>query len=394
MKPRRGSHDKQPWRSLDLAAITDQTVETQHLHDVHLGETLLPYTTLDPLKAILPLRRGETGLPADTEGVGGISLGALGQRMRDRWQTVSRLWEENRAEATNLSLSGRLDYHKELSSQLEWSGNPGDRPVRVAYTSSGAPTAAVLHDDGALVENVLFWITAKDSHEANYLLAIVNSDTLATAVNKFTTANWAGNTRHLHKHLWKLPILEFDPANGLHVEVSQAGRAAADGAAQRLAQLRQERDRVTVTIARRELRKWLRQSPEGKAVEHAVGRLLRGLPVLGAGSEPPFPTGDCAIRGPRGAAPCGRPRACGARPPGGVGGLRWPVVVVGGGPSSQSSPVGRRGRSARLPLADHPVAVAVAGDEVGREPIPSPLETEKGRGRGVLTSSPTGRGSR
>ena len=90
-------------------------------------------------------------------------------------------------------------------------------------------------------------------------------------------SNWAGNgPRHLHKHLWKLPIPEFDPANGLHVELSQAGRAAADGAAQRLAQLRQERDRVTVTIARRELRQWLRESAEGNAVEDAVGRLLRG----------------------------------------------------------------------------------------------------------------------
>ncbi len=40
--------------------------------------------------------------------------------------------------------------------------------------------------------------------------------------------------------------------------------------------LREERDRVTVTIARRELRKWLRASDEGHAVEAAVGRLLAG----------------------------------------------------------------------------------------------------------------------
>ncbi len=33
---------------------------------------------------------------------------------------------------------------------------------------------------------------------------------------------------------------------------------------------------LTVTIARRELRKWLRASPEGQAVEKAVGRLLGG----------------------------------------------------------------------------------------------------------------------
>ena len=36
--------------------------------------------------------------------------------------------------------------------------------------------------------------------------------------------------------------------------------------------LRQEqRDRVTVTVTRRELRKWLRESAEGKAVERLLG---------------------------------------------------------------------------------------------------------------------------
>ena len=107
-------------------------------------------------------------------------------------------------------------------------------------------------------------------------LAIINSDALATAVNKYTTANWAGNTRDLEKHLWKLPIPEFDPGNRRHVAIAKAGEAAAQGAARQLEQLRQQRDRVTVTVARRELRKWLRESVEGKAVERVVGRLLGG----------------------------------------------------------------------------------------------------------------------
>ena len=51
-------------------------------------------------------------------------------------------------------------------------------------------------------------------------------------------------------------------------------KTAAAGASKQLERLRQERDRVTVTIARRELRKWLRASDEGKAVEDVVGRLL------------------------------------------------------------------------------------------------------------------------
>ena len=41
-----------------------------------------------------------------------------------------------------------------------------------------------------------------------------------------------------------------------------------------MAQLRQERIDVTVTIARREIRKWLRESAEGKAVEEVVEILL------------------------------------------------------------------------------------------------------------------------
>ena len=84
------------------------------------------------------------------------------------------------------------------------------------------------------------------------------------------------NAGHLYRHLWKLPIPEFDGANALHIEVSEAGEAAAKGAAEQLAALRQERERVTVTIARRELRAWLRASPEGAAVEAAVVRLLGG----------------------------------------------------------------------------------------------------------------------
>ena len=271
--PRRGAQDKKPWRDLDLAAITDQTIGTQHLYDVHLGETLVPYATLDPLKAILPLKQGDTGLPADPDGVGGVNLGALGQRMRDRWRTVSRLWEENKAEANDLSLSERLDYHRELSCQLEWQQSPNGRPLRVVYTKSGEPTAALLDNSDAVVDHLLFWITCKDLGEAHYLLSIINSDVLYRAVTPLMSKGQFG-ARDLHKHLWKLPIPGFDPANGLHVEVSQAGRTAAGGAAQRLAQLRQERDRVTVTIARRELRKWLRQSPQGNAVEDAVGRLL------------------------------------------------------------------------------------------------------------------------
>ena len=195
--------------------------------------------------------------------------------MRGRWQTISYLWEEHKTRANRMNLLERLDYHRELSSQLDWQRDPGERPNRVVYTRSGVPTAALPPDDDTLVDTTAYWITCRDSQEAHYLLAVINSDMLATTVNKFTTANWAGNTRDLHKHLWKLPIPEYDGSEALHGEIAAAGEAAAAGAARELARLRADRGNdVGSRIARRELRKWLRESEEGKAVEAAVGRLL------------------------------------------------------------------------------------------------------------------------
>ena len=77
------------------------------------------------------------------------------------------------------------------------------------------------------------------------------------------------------KHLWRLPIPEFDGGDSLHVDVADAGRDAAQGVERELGNLRQRyAERLSVTIARREVRKWLRESAEGQRVEEVVGELL------------------------------------------------------------------------------------------------------------------------
>lgn len=274
VNPRRGGQDKAPWRDLDLTGITGQTIESAHLFDVHLGETLAPYTTLEPLKALLPLKKGDAAIPTDNAGPGGIRLGGLERRMRERWETVSRLWESNKTTANRLNLLGQLDYMHKLASQLEWQRDPKGRSIRLVYSSAGVPTAALMEERNTVVDYKLFWVPCRDLREAHYLLAIVNSDALADAVAPLMSKGQFG-ARDLQKHLWKLPIPEFDPKVRLHTTISKAGAAAADGAAKQLEKLREERgEKLTVTIARRELRKWLRESKEGKAVETAVGRLL------------------------------------------------------------------------------------------------------------------------
>ena len=276
VNPRRGKQDKAPWKDLDLGVITGQTVEKTHLFDVYLGETVAPYVTLEPLKALLPLKRGGAAIPIDDDGPGGIRLGALERRMRGRWQTISRLWEDNKALANRLNLLGQIDYLHKLSSQLEWQQDSGARLIRVVQTEAGQPTAGLLQADEALVDSTLYWITCKSIDEANYLLAIINSEMLYESVQSLMPKGQFG-PRHLHKHLWKLSIPEFDPAQELHVAIAEAGKTAATAAGRKLAKLREQRgDELTVAIARRELRKWLRASPEGRAVENSVAKLLAG----------------------------------------------------------------------------------------------------------------------
>ena len=276
VNPRRGSQDKVPWKDLDLTAITGQTVENRHLFDVHLGETIAPYVALEPLKVLLPLKREDVAIPTDDDGPGGIRLGGLERRMRERWQTVSRLWEDNKALANSLNLLERLDYVHNLSAQLEWQHDSNDRQVRVVYTKAGEPTAALLEGSATLVDHLLYWIPCRTIDEANYLLAIINSDALQEGVRPLMSKGQFG-ARDLHKHLWKLPIPEFDPAEELHAAVAEAGATAAAVAKAKLDQLREQRgDRLTITIARRELRMWLRESIEGRAVEEVVRELLKG----------------------------------------------------------------------------------------------------------------------
>ena len=274
VNPRRTSNDKRPWKDLDLTVIEEQTIETRHVFDVHLGETVAPYVTLQPLKAVLPLKHREYELPRSNRGTSGIRLGGLERRMRGRWRTVSQLWEDKKARANKLNLLERLDYHGELSSQLSWQEDAGGRSIRLVYTKAGTPTAAIIDDTDSIIDHLLYWVSCESVGEAFYLLAIINSDTLRDAVKPLMSKGQFG-ARDLHKHLWRLPIPEFDAGDTLHVAVSEAGNLAANGAERELAVLRRNSgDDVNSGLARNSLRKWLRSSEEGGRVEEAVVELL------------------------------------------------------------------------------------------------------------------------
>ena len=248
--PRRGGYDKEPWKSLDLSELIGNTIEDEHVFDVHLGETLVPYATLPPLTAILPFKRGAETIEYDEETEYGVSYSAMERRMRNKWPVINRAWDDNKREGDRRSLVQQLDFYGKLSSQIAWQADKGDRPIRVVYNQSGAPTASLVTDDTAMVDYTLYWLTCTTVEEACYLTAIINSSRLYERLRPLMPKGQFG-ARHVQTHLWRLPIPEFDAGESLHVSIADAGRQAADGVERELENLRQRYPKLTVTIARR-----------------------------------------------------------------------------------------------------------------------------------------------
>ena len=185
---------------------------------------------------------------------------------------MANLWEENKRPNDGKTLFEQIDYFGKLSAQLEWMRQTGNG-LRVAYTASGRPTAAILPDPVAIVDTNLYWIPCDSIGEAKYLIAVINSDALYAAVHGLMSVGQFG-ARHLHKHLWRLPIPRFDPSNRLLREISAAGDTAAAEAKCKLSELRRSHEKVTYKIGRREVRKWLVGAPEGRNVETLVEKLF------------------------------------------------------------------------------------------------------------------------
>ncbi len=280
--PRTSGQDKKRY---DVAVLHGNVIHDDNLFDAYLGESIAPYVTLTPLKAALPVDKPSMTLPlvssqhpANTKSsvvrrnAREIDVAKLDTRMQSRWKTMSALWDANKGKNDKMSLYQRLNYHNILTSQLEWMRNPRDRPIRIAYTTSGTPTATLISDDRAVLDETLYQVTSRNTDEAYYLLAIINSDTLATAVNQFMPKGLFG-ARHLHKHLWKLPIPEYDPKDTDHINLSRLGRRAAVEAQTVIANL--GTPPPSVTKARSTLRhQWQPNSPIAQQIETAVQQLL------------------------------------------------------------------------------------------------------------------------
>ena len=232
IRPRQGSQDKVVYEG-QLSQL-EGVVHNDHVFDVYMGECIAPYVTLDPLKAALPVHRSTMTMPLTHEDCEGdkhnacqLDVGALHPTMQRRWSKAAEMFREAHKNQAIKDLYRRLNHQNTLTSQLEYlrSVIAVDEKYRVAYTSSGRPTATIIKDKHAILENALYQTVSWSIDEALYLLAVLNSQNLENQTGIFMPRGLFG-ARHFHKHGWKLPIPRYDANDPLHIRLSELGATA------------------------------------------------------------------------------------------------------------------------------------------------------------------------
>ena len=269
-EPRISTQDKKRY---DVRSLRNVLLDGDNIFDVYLGENIAPYHALTPQKAALPVDKKSMTMPLKDDGSGEVDHNQLDRRMGDRWLRMCKLWDANKGPNDRKSLSQNLNWIGKMSSQLAWCGDHGGRPHRIAYTTSGEPSAAQIADNTAILDTSVYQVTCRSRDEVHYLLSIINSTALAVAVKPFCPTNWARKIRTLHKHLWKLPIPEFDRNDPLHRRLARLGRKATDEANELIGSLEDATPRKADEVMRHQ---WQTSSKTASDIESAVSELLRG----------------------------------------------------------------------------------------------------------------------
>ena len=290
VRPRLSSQDKVLYEG-QLNRL-EGVVSNDHLFDVYLGECVAPYMALDPLKAALPVHRPtmtmavnhddceETSSGRVNHDACGLEVEDLHPSMQRRWNIAAEMYGQAHKERAIKDLFSNLNHLNKLADQLEylqWAIGD-DEAVRVAYTSSGRPTAAIIRDNRAIVDYVLFQMECKSEPEAYYLVSIINSTELAKRAKPFCPTNWAKEIRHLQKHGWKLPIPRYNEYDELHVRLSELS-AAAEQECRALVDQSDIMDKPAGDAQSRAARillrhQWQPSSATAQAIEKAVAELL------------------------------------------------------------------------------------------------------------------------
>ena len=256
VRSKRGRLDKKPWRTLpDLTG----TVERIFLRSAYLGEHCLPFRMLSPGNVVIPFD-GPIKMSGDDERIDRFP------GLADWWRRAERVWIENRS-SDKRTLLDQIDYIKQLSAQFPIP------QIRVVYTKAGNYlTSAIVTDEQAVIDHMLYWGAAATMEEAHYLTAILNAPALGEIVKPYQSRGAFG-PRHFDKYVWYPPIPEYDETIESHRLLADLG-----GAASEISASVEIPDGVGFQRARGVIRATLAERGIFDAVDKLVDSILNSIP--------------------------------------------------------------------------------------------------------------------
>ena len=248
----RSAYEKKPWKELDPL---EGVVETEFVFPLYLGEHVLPYRTLTPAEAVLPWQAG------DLLSGHGSRIDSF-PRLANWWHKAEETWLEHRS-SQRLTLAEQLDYHGKLSAQFPIQSQ------KILYAASGMHLTASRLDASRrhVIEHSLYWATAECADEALFLEAILNSAQVTQLVRPLMS--YGKDERHIDKHVWRLPIPEFDRNDSLHLQLARLAAAVEE----KVRNLPLDPTKNFIAL-RRQVRSFLSADPTQLEIEELVFELL------------------------------------------------------------------------------------------------------------------------
>jgi hypothetical protein len=216
--------------------------------DVLTSNLLTPFDIVPPLKAVLPLRKGASGMWDPLSAADVAAIGAA-----DAFRQISRRLGSSAGLGDLWKL---LDTRRKLSQQVIM---PGDGYLVFTGTSGEKVCSAFIsikevNTGKLIIDQTLNWARVETEDEAIYLIGLFNSEAINTVIGDFQPEGAFGK-RHIHS----LPFgvtPPFDGTQAAHQDVVDATRrllADYEVAKARDPELRRALDPNWSTLARRRL---------------------------------------------------------------------------------------------------------------------------------------------
>jgi len=209
---------KPPYREVRLTGL----VEGRFIYATAIAKHVLPFAVLRPVPVVLPFINNHGTLSPYTA----AALKATGYRHMGEWiEKVEKIWTEKReAKSARMTALEWLDYQGKLTTQ-----NLNHRHI-VLYNAAGTNVSAAHFDRKSsslpfVVDHKLYWAAFSEPREADYVAAILNSQTVNERIKPFQSTGLLGE-RDVHKKVLELPIPTYDAESREHRNLAELGAKA------------------------------------------------------------------------------------------------------------------------------------------------------------------------